>query len=100
MLNPVSLGETLRTARRQNHLTQEEAAEIANVSVETIRNIEHGETVPLIHTVLVLWDIYSLPREKLWEYYSRSASTEKRLHQIRRAQSALRLPTGVGNGRG
>ena len=60
------LGTALRNARQQKNITQEKAAELAEVCVETIRNIESNKTTPKIYTVLLLWDIYGIPKAKLW----------------------------------
>ncbi len=72
MINFVSMGLILAAARKEKHISQELAAEWADVSVETIRNIEHGSTFPRMETVFALWDIYGLPRDDIWNYFSRS----------------------------
>ena len=82
MINFVSMGIFLTNARKKKHLSQELVAELADVSVHTIRNIEHGDTFPRMETVLALWDIYDLPRDDIWEYYSRSKYVDEQLKKL------------------
>ena len=84
MIDFVSMGRILAAARKENRISQERAAEWADVSVETIRNIEHGATFPRMETVFALWDIYGLPRNDIWKYFSRSnfVNEEMKKHGI------------------
>lgn len=51
-LNPsLPLCELLSEARKIKHLTQEELAEQANVTVRTIQRIENGKTIPRSYTL-------------------------------------------------
>jgi len=51
MVNFVEIGSILFRARISKKLTQDEAAEIVGVAVETIRNIEHGYTTSHLKTL-------------------------------------------------
>ncbi len=84
MINFVSMGKILTAARKEKHISQERAAEWADVSVETIRNIEHSSTFPRLKTVFALWDIYGLPRDDIWNHSSRSnfVDEEMKKHEI------------------
>lgn len=82
MINFISLGTALHQGRLNKKLTQEEAAEIVDVSVETIRNIEHGYTIAQMPTVYTLWDVYDLPKDEVWEHYYRDPATDSRLQEI------------------
>lgn len=95
MINFVSMGILLATARKEKHISQERAAEWADVSVETIRNIEHGCTFPRMETVFALWDIYGLPRDDIWNYFYRSnfVDEEMKKHGIEDYQNATELTT-------
>lgn len=84
MIDFVAMGIVLANARRENHISQEFAAELADVSVETIRNIEHGNTFPRMETVFALWDIYELPRDDIWEYFNRSNYVDEQLQKHQR----------------
>ncbi len=76
MINFVAMGAFLKKSRRNVKITQESAAEMAKVSVETIRNIEHGQTIPNMATIFALWDAYGLPIENIWEFYTRDPSID------------------------
>ena len=82
MINFVSMGLILAAARKEKHISQELAAEWADVSVETIRNIEHGCTFPRMETVFALWDIYGLPRDDIWNYFSRSKFVDEEMKKL------------------
>ncbi len=82
MINFVSMGRILAAARKENHISQELAAELADVSVDTIRNIEHGNTFPRMETVFALWDIYGLPRDDIWDYFHRSNFVDEQLKKL------------------
>ena len=82
MINYVSMGKILALARREKHISQERVAEMVKVSVWTIRNIESGRTLPHMETVFALWDIYGLPREKMWDYFSRSQAVDEQLKKL------------------
>lgn len=82
MINFVSMGMILANARREKHISQELAAELTDVSVETIRNIEHGNTFPRMETVFALWDIYGLPQEDIWKHFYRSKYVDERLKRL------------------
>ncbi len=84
MMNFVSMGKLLAIARKEKHISQELAAEWADVSIATIRNIEHGDTFPRMETIFALWDIYGLPRDDIWDYFSRSnfVNEEMKKHGI------------------
>ena len=95
MINFVSIGELLATARREKHISQERAAEWADVSVETIRKIEHGLTFPRMETVFALWDIYGLPKGDIWNHYFRSryVDEEMKKYGIEERDDAAELTT-------
>src|SRR5688572_26858139 len=47
----MSLAQRVVTARKKKGLTQEELAELTNITVRTIQRIESGETTPRPYTV-------------------------------------------------
>jgi len=71
MVDFVEFGSILFQARISKKITQEGAAEIVGVAVETIRNIEHGYTTSHLETLMALWDVYGLPKNEIWKYYTR-----------------------------
>ncbi|HQS83726.1 MAG: transcriptional regulator [Alphaproteobacteria bacterium 16-39-46] len=61
------LGETLRQARKDQGLTQEELASTCGVGVRFIREVEHGKDSCHIGKVLIVMqmlglDTYTIPR--------------------------------------
>lgn len=76
------MGMILANARREKHISQELVAELTDVSVETIRNIEHGNTFPRMETVFALWDIYGLPKEDIWKHFYRSNYVDKQMKKL------------------
>lgn len=56
---------TLRTAREMRGLTQEEAAKMIGVSVDTLGNYERGKSYPDIPVLRKIEDIYKVPYKQL-----------------------------------
>ena len=83
MLDFVSIGKQLCAAREALKITQEQAAEIVDVSVETIRNIEHGHTTPSVSTLYALFDLYELPPDVLSRCYTRSVEMNARMKELK-----------------
>ncbi len=82
MVDFVSIGIVLVRARTARKISQENVAELTKVSVDTIRNIEHGYTIPHMETIFALWDIYELPKLDIWKYYFRDKSVNKLLKEL------------------
>ena len=59
------LGDQLRQARAEAHLTQEAAAEALRVSRQTVSNWETGKTYPDILSVLAMSDLYGISLDRL-----------------------------------
>lgn len=56
---------TLRTAREMRGLTQEEAAKMIGVSVDTLGNYERGKSYPDIPVLRKIEDVYKVPYKQL-----------------------------------
>ena len=56
---------TLKTAREMKRYTQEEAAKLNGVSVDTLGNYEHGKSYPDIPVLRKIEEIYGVPYEQL-----------------------------------
>lgn len=76
------LCDMLRCGRTAKGYTMEDAAEIAEVSVETIRNMEHRRNNIRLETLMILWDAYGLKRDGIMNYYIRTPTTDKIIKQI------------------
>lgn len=60
-MDPVTeLGAELQRARKQNGLTQEQLAELAGISEQTLRSIERGAGNPSIEAVLSVANVLGL----------------------------------------
>ena len=59
------LGDGLRRARSEAHLTQEAAASALRVSRQTVSNWETGKTYPDILSVLAMSDLYGVSLDRL-----------------------------------
>lgn len=88
MMNFGEMGNLLDESRRKFHYSQEMVAEIVGVSDRTIRNIEYGLTVPELETILKLWDLYELPCESLFLFYTRDAEMESAIEYYRKKSSS------------
>ena len=88
MVNFVGLGEFLFKRRCALKYTQEEVAAIINISDRTLRNIEYGTTSASLETILMLWDLYDLPADGLFLFYSRDEvmSEMKAIYQNNKKQ--------------
>ena len=76
------LCDMLRCGRKAKGYTVEDAAEIAEVSVETIRNMEHRRNNIRVETRMILWDAYGLKCDGIMNYYVRNPTTDKIIKQI------------------
>jgi len=74
--------DMLRCGRKAKGYTVEDAAEIAEVSVETIRNMEHKRNHIRTETLMILWDAYGLKRDGIMNYYVRTQTTDEIIKQI------------------
>ena len=61
----MELGEKLRNARKEQGLSQEQAAEALGVSRQTISNWETGKTYPDILSAIRMSDLYSVSMDRL-----------------------------------
>lgn len=76
------LSDVLICGRKAKGYTVEDAAEIAEVTVETIRNMEHKRNDIRIGTLMILWDAYGLRRDGIMNYYVRTPTTDEIIKQI------------------
>jgi transcriptional regulator with XRE-family HTH domain len=65
MLEPIVV--KLRALREERGLTQEEAAQLADVSHSTLIRLESGERAPYMPTVTKIAAAYGVPFEELVE---------------------------------
>ena len=82
MMFNIKMCKILIEGRRAKGYTQEDAAEIAEVSVETIRNMEHGIKKTRFETIVILCDAYELPPDSLMKFYIREQTTDEIIKRI------------------
>ena len=61
----MNIGEKLKTARQQSHLTQEAVADLILVSRQTISNWENEKSYPDIVNLIKLSDLYQISLDTL-----------------------------------
>ena len=62
---PDNIKVTLKTARELKKLSQEEAAELIGVSVDTLSNYERGKTFPDVLTLKRIEEVYEVSYNQL-----------------------------------
>ncbi|MGT2749504.1 helix-turn-helix domain-containing protein [Streptococcus orisasini] len=61
----MKIGDKLKTARQQSHLTQETVADLISVSRQTISNWENEKSYPDIVSLIKLSDLYQISLDTL-----------------------------------
>lgn len=61
----MDIGKKLKSARNDNHLTQEKVADLMQVSRQTISNWENGKSYPDVISVITLSDLYHVSLDVL-----------------------------------
>lgn len=70
-MNYRDIGQFLKILREEQHISQETAAAVINVSDRTIRNIETGRKASDMVTLFKLCDLYQISGSELWQFYQR-----------------------------
>lgn len=65
----VTLGQSLKVARRKKKLTQVQVAEKANLHWNTIAKIERGEQDAQFPTALAIAEVLDIPASEITKYY-------------------------------
>ncbi len=64
----IQFGKQLRKIRRHHDLTQERLAELLNVSVEFVSNMERGINAPSFETIEKIAQAFDLPVNELFTF--------------------------------
>ena len=64
-MQEVKAGFTLKTARERKGLTQESAAKLIGISVDTLGNYERGKSYPDVPVLRKIEQVYGIPYERL-----------------------------------
>ena len=88
----VNRGNRIKAVRKKNRLTQENLAEILNVSVSTVKKLESGENNITIHELKCLRDEFGISSDfilfgdvqdnKHYEYFFESVSGDQKLNML------------------
>ena len=81
--------------RKTKSYTVEDAAEITEVSVETIRNMEYKRNDIRVGMLMILWDAYGLKRDGIMNYYVRKSTTDEIIKQIDKKYAQKRELKGI-----
>lgn len=89
-----SRGEKLRQLRDAKGLGLKPAAELGNISMSTIKNIENGHTLdPKISAIPIISRVYDLSTEEVLELYGirvgADTETEARLQEVEEAANGV-----------
>lgn len=77
------LYETIRKARRERGLTQEQLAEVMGVSVGAVSKWEQGQSIPEIGLLMELADFFQTSVEALLGFEIRNDSREEDLNRLK-----------------
>ena len=61
----MQLGQTIQKIRKENHLTQEEFAEIFHVTRQTVSNWENEKSYPDLLTLVAISDNFHISLDKM-----------------------------------
>ncbi|MEF9984397.1 MAG: helix-turn-helix transcriptional regulator [Oscillospiraceae bacterium] len=78
-MNQQKIGEFLKVLRKENGLTQEQLAEIVNVSNRTVSRWENGNNMPDLDILIQLSDYYKIELRELLEGERESKQMNKEL---------------------
>jgi DNA-binding XRE family transcriptional regulator len=62
----IKIGDTIRTARNLNNMTQNELSKAAGVSVRTIIDIEKGKRFPSMEVFIKIIRILNVPTDQIF----------------------------------
>ena len=75
-----ALGKKIKQIRKEKKLTQEKLAEMINIEVPSLSNIETGKFAPSVETLQKLCDVLEVEH---WEFYRfNEVSEEKMIKEI------------------
>ncbi|MEG0091410.1 MAG: helix-turn-helix transcriptional regulator [Oscillospiraceae bacterium] len=77
-MNQEKIGEFLKTLRKEKGLTQEQIAEIVNVSNRTISRWENGNNMPDLDVLIQLSDYYKIELREILDGERKSEDMDKK----------------------
>lgn len=76
MVDTVGLGFFLKKKRKEQKLTQQDVADVIDITERALSNIENGKSEPELDTVLKLCDLYDIPGSEIVHFYKRSSEMD------------------------
>ena len=86
MVDTVELGTFLKKKRKEKHLTQQNVADIINITERALSNIENGKSEPELDTVLKLCDLYGISGNEIDIFYQRSSDMDYAMELLYKTQ--------------
>ncbi len=69
MYNFEAMGNKIRTARTNKHLSREDLAELCSISDRSISNIERGLSEPKLVTIVKICSVLEINMNELKQFY-------------------------------
>lgn len=92
----MQLGQTIQKIRKENHLTQEEFAEIFHVTRQTVSNWENEKSYPDLLTLVAISDNFHISLDKmLKEDIKMTEKLNKEIHWAKHMRIILGVVLGV-----
>ena len=92
----MQLGQTLQKIRKENHLTQEEFAEIFHVTRQTVSNWENEKSYPDLLTLVAISDNFHISLDKmLKEDIKMTEKLNKEIHWAKHMRMIFAVVLGI-----
>lgn len=92
----MQLGQTIQKIRKENHLTQEEFAEIFHVTRQTVSNWENEKSYPDLLTLVAISDNFHISLDKmLKEDIKMTEKLNKEIHWAKHMRMIFAVVLGI-----
>jgi len=72
------IGQMVRDGRKNKGMTQEDLAAVIDLSVQAISNLERGETLPNLQSLVSLSEALNIPIQHFFEHSDSSPARNKK----------------------
>ncbi|WP_051610259.1 helix-turn-helix domain-containing protein [Terasakiella pusilla] len=76
------IGAMIRTGRKNKEMTQEDLAAVVDLSVQAISNLERGETLPNLQSLVALSNALNIPIQNFFTQSGNTPSRDKKEAEI------------------
>lgn len=95
----MELADKLKSQRERQHLSQEEVANKIKVSRQTISNWETGKTMPDIHSIILISELYDVSLDSMLKgdnhYLDKIEKDQQEFMQLQKMVHLLKI-IGIG----